>query len=68
MAPVLAAWLAGGAGVAIIVIVVLAATITPSGDPISLIALAIPMIILYFVSIVVGRFIERSRAKKAPAV
>lgn len=52
---------------AIIVIVVLAATITPSGDPISLIALAIPMIILYFVSIIVGRFIERSRAKKAPA-
>ncbi|MSX80616.1 MAG: twin-arginine translocase subunit TatC, partial [Actinobacteria bacterium] len=52
---------------AIIVIVVLAATITPSGDPISLVALAVPRIFLYFVSIGVGRLIERSRAKKAPA-
>ena len=52
---------------AIIVIVVLAATITPSGDPISLMALAVPMIIFYFVAIVLGRFIARSRAKKAPA-
>ncbi|CAB4819141.1 unannotated protein [freshwater metagenome] len=48
-------------------IVVLAATITPSGDPISLVALAVPRIFLYFVSIGVGRLIERSRAKKAPA-
>lgn len=52
---------------AIVIIVIIAATITPSGDPISLIALAIPMTILYFVSIIIGRFIERSRAKKATA-
>jgi sec-independent protein translocase protein TatC len=52
---------------AILVIVIIAATITPSGDPISLIALAIPMTILYFVSIVIGRMIERSRARKASA-
>ena len=52
---------------AILAIVIIAATITPSGDPISLIALAIPMTILYFVSIIIGRFIERSRAKKARA-
>lgn len=52
---------------AILIIVILAATITPSGDPISLLALAIPMTILYFVSIIIGKFIERSRAKKARA-
>ena len=52
---------------AIVLIVFAAAVITPSGDPISLFALAIPMIILYFVSIVIGRSIAKRRAKKAPA-
>lgn len=52
---------------AIVVVVIIAATITPSGDPISLLALAIPMTFLYFVSIIVGKFIERGRAKKARA-
>jgi sec-independent protein translocase protein TatC len=42
-------------------IVALAAVITPSGDPYSLAALAIPMIILYFVSAFIGRFVQRRR-------
>ena len=37
---------------AIVGIVVVAAVITPSGDPISLVALAVPMLVLYFVAIV----------------
>jgi len=39
---------------ALIVILIIAAVITPSGDPISMLALAIPMTILYVVSILVG--------------
>jgi len=39
---------------AIVAIAVIAAVITPSGDPISMIALAVPMALLYIVSIAVG--------------
>jgi sec-independent protein translocase protein TatC len=46
---------------AIVLIVAIAAIITPSGDPISLAALSVPMIILYFVSAIIGRFIQRRR-------
>jgi sec-independent protein translocase protein TatC len=42
-------------------IVALAAVITPSGDPITLAALAIPMIVLYFVSVFIGRIVQRRR-------
>lgn len=42
---------------AIVVIFVIDAVITPSADPISLLALAIPMCIFYEASILVGRFI-----------
>lgn len=52
---------------AIVAIVFIAAAITPSGDPISLAALAIPMLILYFVAILIGRFIAKHREKKALA-
>ena len=52
----------------IVGIVVLAAVITPSGDPISLAALTVPMLILYFVSIGVGIIAQRrSRAAKPTA-
>lgn len=47
---------------AIILIVVLVAVITPSGDPISLAALSIPMYVFYEVSILIGRIITRRRA------
>ncbi len=46
---------------ALIAIVVVAAVITPSGDPISLLALAIPMTILYFISYGVGLIFQRRR-------
>lgn len=39
---------------AIVVIAVIAAVITPSGDPISMIALAVPMLILYVLAVIVG--------------
>jgi sec-independent protein translocase protein TatC len=53
---------------AILGIVVAAAVITPSGDPISLTALAAPMLVLYFVAIGVGLIAQRrSRAASAPA-
>lgn len=48
---------------AIVGIVILASVITPSGDPISLMTLAIPMLILYFVAALIGRFVQRRRAR-----
>ena len=42
---------------AIVVIFVIDAVITPSADPISLLALAIPMCIFYEVAILIGRFV-----------
>jgi sec-independent protein translocase protein TatC len=48
---------------AIILIFVLVAVITPSGDPISLTMLAVPMYVFYEISILVGRIITRRRAR-----
>ncbi len=48
---------------AILVIVIIAAGITPSGDPFSMFALAIPMYIFYEMSILLGRLILRRRGK-----
>jgi sec-independent protein translocase protein TatC len=47
--------------VAIVSIVVLAAVITPSGDPVTLIALSIPLIALYFLSALLGHLLTRGR-------
>jgi sec-independent protein translocase protein TatC len=44
---------------AIVLIVVFAAVITPSGDPFSMLALAVPMYIFYEISILIGRFLRR---------
>jgi sec-independent protein translocase protein TatC len=52
---------------AIVGIFVVAAVITPSGDPISLLALSIPMCILYFLSISVGWLVLRRRRKREAA-
>lgn len=49
---------------AILLIVVLAAGITPSGDPFSLFALAIPMYFLYEISILIGRLMLRRRRRR----
>jgi sec-independent protein translocase protein TatC len=52
---------------AIVAIVVVAAAITPSGDPISLAALSVPMMLLYFVAILIGWLVARRRAKRLVA-
>ncbi len=49
--------------VAIVAIFVLAAVITPSGDPITLIALSVPLIGLYFLSALIGHLFLRSRSR-----
>jgi sec-independent protein translocase protein TatC len=55
---------------ATVIIVLAAAVITPSGDPISMLALAVPMFFLYFISIGIGALalkLRRRKAKRAAA-
>jgi sec-independent protein translocase protein TatC len=54
--------------IATVVIFALAAVITPSGDPYSMLALAIPMVFFYAISIVIGKiFQKRKLAAEAAA-
>jgi len=46
---------------------VFAAVATPSTDPFSMIMLAAPMTVLFFISELIARFIDRGRAKRAAA-
>ena len=46
---------------AIVGICVLVAVITPSGDPISMLMLSVPMVLFYEISVIVGRIMERRR-------
>jgi sec-independent protein translocase protein TatC len=48
---------------AVMAIFLTAAVITPSGDPISMMALAVPMTILYAISVGIGYFIQWRRKK-----
>jgi sec-independent protein translocase protein TatC len=50
---------------ATVLIAFIAAVITPSGDPISMLALGIPMWLLFWVSIAIGWLVARRRAKAA---
>jgi sec-independent protein translocase protein TatC len=52
---------------AIVGICVLVAVITPSGDPISMLMLSVPMVIFYELSILIGSFITKRQAARAPA-
>ena len=52
---------------AIVGICVLVAVITPSGDPISMLMLAVPMCLFYELSIIIGRVLERRRKAPTPA-
>ncbi|MEQ1786449.1 MAG: twin-arginine translocase subunit TatC [Acidimicrobiales bacterium] len=52
---------------AIVGICVLVAVITPSGDPISMLMLSVPMVVFYEASIVIGRIIERRKRTAATA-
>lgn len=53
--------LAGWWRYAIILIFVVDAVITPSQDPVSLLALGIPMCVLYAVAILIGRIVQRNK-------
>ena len=44
---------------AIVVLCATAAVVTPSNDPFSFMALAIPMVLLYEISIIVGRLLKK---------
>jgi sec-independent protein translocase protein TatC len=46
---------------AIVLITVVAAVITPSGDPFSMLALAVPLYFFYEVSIILGKILRRNR-------
>jgi sec-independent protein translocase protein TatC len=48
---------------AIVAICILVAIITPSGDPISMLMLSLPMILFYEISILIGRLVARRRAR-----
>jgi len=52
---------------AVVGITVIVAIITPSGDPISMLMLSVPMVLFYEAAIVAGRLIERRRAAAAAA-
>jgi sec-independent protein translocase protein TatC len=52
---------------AIVGICVLVAVITPSGDPISMVALSGPMVLFYEISILIGRVLQRRKQAAAPA-
>jgi sec-independent protein translocase protein TatC len=52
---------------AVVGIFFVAAAITPSGDPISLLALSVPMTVLYFLAILIGWIVQRRRRKQAAA-
>jgi sec-independent protein translocase protein TatC len=53
--------------IATVIIFVLAAVITPSGDPYSMLALAIPMVIFYAISIVIGRIFQKRKLAREAA-
>jgi sec-independent protein translocase protein TatC len=50
---------------AIVLLTAFSAIITPSGDPFSMLALAIPLYIFYEVSIIIGRILLRRRTPAA---
>jgi sec-independent protein translocase protein TatC len=52
---------------AIVGICILVAVITPSGDPISMLMLSVPMVIFYEASIIIGSIITKRQAAKAAA-
>ena len=49
---------------AILAIFVIAAVITPSGDPISMLALAVPMSVFYIISIGIGWLLVRKKQRR----
>lgn len=58
--------LAGNRRIAMVAVVVLAAIITPTGDPFNLAIVAVPMYFFYEIAIVIGRILLRRRAAEPP--
>ena len=52
---------------AIVGILVLVAVITPSGDPISMLMLSVPMIVFYEIAILIGKLLTKRQAARAGA-
>lgn len=52
---------------AVVAIVIFAAVITPSGDPISMMALATPMFVFYAIAVAIGFVIQKGKRKKQSA-
>ncbi len=53
---------------AVVAIFVIAAVVTPSGDPYSMMAMALPMTLFYIISIIIGRVAQkRKQAREAAA-
>ena len=44
----------------------IAAVVTPSGDPISMMALAIPMTLLFLLAVLIGFIAQRRKKKRSP--
>ena len=49
----------------IVIIFVVAAVITPSGDPITLMALGVPLTVLYLIAVAIGALLLWRRRKTA---
>ncbi len=52
---------------AIVIIFVLVAVLTPSGDPYSQIVLAVPMVLFYEIAIIIGKLMRRRKTRAAEA-
>lgn len=53
--------------IATVVIFAIAAVITPSGDPYSMLALALPMVLFYIISVVIGRVAQKRKLAREAA-
>lgn len=56
-------WLAERRGAIFVVLLVTAAVITPSGDPVTLVALALPLQVLFEISLIISRIMDRFAAE-----
>jgi sec-independent protein translocase protein TatC len=50
---------------ALVIVLIVAAVVTPSTDPLSLIIMALPLLLLYELGIVLTRFVERGKKRDA---
>lgn len=57
-------WLADRRGPIFVVLLITAALITPSGDPVTLLALALPLQVLFEVSLIISRVMDRFAARE----